>query len=73
MDNREYVGQRKSGLWLEINLKKEINLINLKKEKAGEWHQKRNPTRSDAELPFSAPALVFSGLICETQIIQPPP
>lgn len=64
MDNREHVGQRKGCLWLEINFKK---------EKAGEWHQKRNSTRSDAELPFSAPALVFSGLICETQIIQPSP
>lgn len=28
MDNRERVGQRKGGLWLEINFKQ---------EKAGEW------------------------------------
>lgn len=64
MDNREHVDQRKRGLRLEVNFKK---------EKAGEWGRKRNPTKSDAELPFSAPALVFSGLICETQIIQPSP
>lgn len=42
-------------------------------QKAGEWDQKRNPIKSDAELAFSALKLVFSGLIYETQIIQPSP
>lgn len=68
MDNGAHTGQ-KEGL---KRLKIKNNKI-FKKQKAGEWDQKRNPIRSDAELAFSALDLMFSGLIYETQIIQPSP